>query len=203
MTSLIYRSGPGYELAMRLLYGRHYQSRYTTIAENIRAESSVLDVCCGPGTLFDRYLKQKGVEYTGLDINPGFISNLRKCGARGEVRDLRDDQPLPAADYVVMQASLYHFLPDPGPVVDRMLDAARLRLIIAEPVRNLTSNENRLLSLAGRLLTNPGSGEQPNRFTEATLDAFFAGYEDQVCQSMLIPGSREKMYILRPQGLRR
>src|SRR5215813_1703031 len=133
---------------MRVLYGRHYHARYSTIAEIIREESSVLDVCCGPGTLFTRYLKEKRVQYTGLDINSGFISNLHKSGARAEVRDLRDDMILPPADYVVMQASLYHFLPDPAPVVDQMLGAARLQLIIAEPVRNLAASQNRLLRLA-------------------------------------------------------
>jgi SAM-dependent methyltransferase len=197
-TSLIYKTGPGYELAMRILYGRHYDSRYKTIADIIEAESSVLDVCCGPGTLFSRYLRDKRVEYTGLDLNPKFITHLHSRGAKGEVRDLRIDRPLPASDYVVMQASLYHFLPDPASVVNRMLEAARLNLIVAEPVRNLASSSNRMLRFAGRLLTDPGSGEQPSRFTEASLDAFFETYGSRVSRSMSIPGSREKIYILTP-----
>ena len=197
-TSLIYKTGPGYELAMRILYGRHYDSRYKTIADIIEAESSVLDVCCGPGTLFSRYLIHKRVQYTGLDLNSKFIKHLLSRGAEGVVRDLRIAGPLPASDYVVMQASLYHFLPDPAPVVNRMLEAARLNLIVAEPVRNLASSSNRLLRLAGRLLTDPGSGEQPGRFTESSLDAFFHAYGSKVTRSMLIPGSREKIYILTP-----
>jgi SAM-dependent methyltransferase len=197
-TSLIYRTAPGYELVMRLLYGRHYHSRYTTIAEIIKEESSVLDVCCGPGTLFTRCLNQKRVHYTGLDINPAFVAKLRTRGAAAEIWDLRSGKPLPPADYVVMQASLYHFLPDPAPVVDLMLRAARLQLIIAEPVRNLATSSNQLLRIAGRLLTNPGSGEQHNRFTEHTLDAFFQPYGSHVIRSMPIPGSREKIYILQP-----
>jgi SAM-dependent methyltransferase len=183
---------------MRILYGRHYDSRYRTIAELINDESSVLDVCCGPARLFTKYLKDKRVQYTGLDINPGFIRSVHRYGASGQVWDLREDRPLPQADYVVMQASLYHFLPDAGPVVDRMLAAARLEVIIAEPVRNLASSENHLLRLAGRLLTNPGSGEQPDRFTESSLAAFFKPYGPHVLRSMPIPGSREMVYVLRP-----
>lgn len=197
-TSLIYRTGPGYELAMRVLYGRHYDSRYRTIADLISAESSVLDVCCGPATLFTRYLKQKGIRYKGLDINSVFIRSLNSRGASGQLWDLREDRPLPRADYVVMQASLYHFLPDAARVVDRMLSAALLQVIIAEPVRNLASSDNPILRFAGRLLTNPGSGDQPDRFTESSLAEFFKQYGSHVQRSMPIPGSREIVYILAP-----
>jgi len=197
-TSLIYRTGPGYELAMRILYGRHYQSLYTAIAGLIEADSSVLDLCCGPGTLFTGYLKAKRVQYTGLYINPAFISGLCNQGIKGEVWDLRRDKPLPSPDYVVMQASLYHFLPDPSPVLDRMLKAARLKVIIAEPVRNLASSANPLLRLVGRLFTNPGSGEASRRFTDSSLDQFFQTYASRITASMPIPGEREKIFVLRP-----
>jgi SAM-dependent methyltransferase len=197
-TSLIYKTGHGYELAMRILYGRHYHSRYQTIADIIEPESSVLDLCCGPGTLYIRYLTHKRVKYTGVDLNPAFVKRLRSRGVNAEVRDLRSEGPLPPADYVIMQASLYHFLPDPTPVVNRMLDAARLNLIVAEPVRNLASSDNHLLRLAGRLLTNPGSGEQAGRFTESSLDAFFKAYGPRVSRPIWIPGRREKIYVLIP-----
>jgi SAM-dependent methyltransferase len=197
-TSLIYKTGPGYELAMRFLYGRHYHSRYQTIADIIQPESTVLDLCCGPGTLFTRYLRDKQVEYTGLDINPTFVKNLRNHGAKGEVWDLRSEKPLANADYIVMQASLYHFLPDPAPVLDRMLAAALRNVIIAEPVRNLASSSNPLLRFAARLLTNPGSGEHSNRFTESTLGSLFESYGSRVNASQWIPGGREKIYILTP-----
>jgi SAM-dependent methyltransferase len=183
---------------MRLLYGRHYDSRYHTIADLVSAQSSVLDVCCGPATLFTRYLRQKGVRYTGLDINSAFVRRLNNQGATGKVWDLREDKRLPEADHVVMQASLYHFLPDAAPVIDRMLAAARLQVIIAEPVRNLATSDNPLLRVAGRLFTNPGSGEQPERFTESSLAEFFNQYGSRVRRSMPIPGRREMVYILAP-----
>jgi SAM-dependent methyltransferase len=197
-TSLIYKTGPGYELAMRFLYGRYYHSRYKTIADIIEQESSVLDLCCGPGTLFTRYLTQKRVQYAGLDLNPTFVKHLRSLGINAEVRDLRSDDPLPTADYVIMQASLYHFLPDPAPVLNRMLAAARLSAIIAEPVRNLALSDNRLIRLAGRFLTDPGSGEQASRFSESTLDAFFEAYGSRTSRILWIPGHREKIYVLTP-----
>lgn len=183
---------------MLLLYGRHYPARYRAIAELIPSNSTVLDLCCGPALLYHRYLRAKAIHYTGLDINTRFIERLNRRGGRGLVWDLRDERPLPSADYVVMQASLYHFLPDAHPVVDRMLEAARRQVIIAEPVRNLTGSNSRVLSLLGRLLTNPGTGQQQLRFSESTLDDFFSAYTS-VLESFTIAGGREKIYLLTGQ----
>jgi SAM-dependent methyltransferase len=194
--SFIYKNSFVYESAMLLLYGHHYPSRYSSIAELIPDGSSVLDLCCGPAFLYQRYLRSKNVQYTGLDINANFIARLIRRGGSGQVFDLRSKEPLPSADYVIMQASLYHFLPDASPIVNRMLQAARTQVIIAEPIRNLTTSSSGLLSLLGRLFTNPGSGEQRLRFTEASLADFFSAYGPRVVQSFTIAGGREKVYVL-------
>jgi SAM-dependent methyltransferase len=188
-----------YELAMLLLYGRHYGSRYRAISDLIPGGSSVLDLCCGPALLYHRYLRAKSVQYTGLDINTKFIEQLIRRGGSGQLWDLRSGGPLPAADYVIMQASLYHFLPDASQVVDRMLQAAQNRVIIAEPVRNLATSKSRLLSLLGQLFTNPGAGEHSLRFTEASLADFFSGYASRVVESFTIAGGREQVYVLNGQ----
>ena len=181
---------------MLALYGRHYPSRYRAIADLIPAEASVVDLCCGPALLFSRYLRHKNVQYTGLDVNAGFIEKLIRAGARGQVWDLRKAEPLPQADYVIMQASLYHFLPDALPIIERMLKAARRQVIIAEPIRNLATSGSPLLAALGRLFTNPGVGEQPHRFTEESLDELFSGYDSRVDRSFLIAGGREKVYVI-------
>jgi SAM-dependent methyltransferase len=200
--SFIYKNSFVYELAMVLLYGRHYPSRYRAIAELIPDGSSVLDLCCGPAFLYHRYLRSKNVQYTGLDINANFIARLVRRGGSGQAWDLRSKEPLPSADYVIMQASLYHFLPDASPIVNRMLQAARTQVIIAEPIRNLTTSSSGLLSLLGRLFTNPGSGEQTLRFTEASLADFFSAYGPRVARSFPIAGDRERVYILSASAVR-
>lgn len=193
--SLIYKSATLYELAMIALYGRHYPLRYRAVADLIPPESSVLDLCCGPAVLYERYLRQKSVNYTGLDINAAFVNRLSRRGVRAMVWDVREDAALPPADYVVMQASLYHFLPDPLPVLSRMMEAARKRVIIAEPVRNLACAKLPLLASFARSLANPGSGSQPYRFTEQMLDGLIA----RLCQppplAFQISGGREKVYV--------
>ncbi|WP_435593578.1 class I SAM-dependent methyltransferase [Nocardia sp. bgisy118] len=194
--SLIYRNRAVYELLMRGLYGRHYAARYGAIAGLVPDGAEVVDVCCGPATLYTRYLRAKSVAYTGLDLNERFVAGVSRAGGRGLVWNMRSDAPLPEADYVVMQASLYHFLPEPGPVLDRMLAAARKSVIVAEPIRNLATSRNRVLSTVGRRFTNAGDGRQAHRFTEATLDEFFRRYEPRVAQRALIAGGREKLYVL-------
>src|SRR5262249_8124388 len=191
-------AAPIYEGVMRLLYGCGYEERFHALAELIAEGSSVLDVCCGPGTLYHRYLKAKRVHYTGLDINRHFIERLSASGATGIIWDLNDSQPLPRADYVVIQSSLYHFLPDPSLVIERMIAAAEKQVLIAEPIRNMADSRIFLFAFLARKLTNPGTADQPNRFNEARLDTLMETYRQRghVIRSRLIAGEREKLYIL-------
>ena len=198
--SLIYSHASIYEAVMRALYGRGYDERFRAVAELIADGSSVLDVCCGPGTLFHRYLKAKGVRYTGLDINRHFVERLEAAGATGLIWNLDEARPLPRAEYVVMQGSLYHFLPEASNVVGRMIAAAEKQVLIAEPIRNMTSSRIFPLAFVARKLTNPGTGEQSNRFNEASLDALMQLYRirGHDMRSRLIAGGRERLYIVDP-----
>jgi trans-aconitate methyltransferase len=196
--SLIYRNARLYELVMVALYGRHYGARYRAIANLIPRQATVLDVCCGPGTLYTRCLRHKAVQYTGLDINSKLASAITRHGGTAMTWDLRTNQPLPSAEYVVMQASLYHFLPEPAPVVRRMLAAASRRVLIAEPVRNLSASRSGLVSKMSRRMTNAGSGAEISRFSEETLDKFMQQFEGRVIDSFLLAGGREKLYSLKP-----
>lgn len=195
-TSLVYRSAAGYELAMRILYGRHYGARMRAVAGEVPDGASVLELCCGPGTLYRRHLAERTRSYIGLDLNPGFVERLRRRGIDARVVDLERDEPLPAAEVVLMQASLYHFLPHADRLVDRMLAAATDRAIVSEPVRNLASSANPLLARMGRRAADPGGGGGEQRFSEATLDALFARYRERLIRAELIPGGREKLYVL-------
>src|SRR5205085_806948 len=116
------RSAYGYELLMRALYGRHYSARMGAVADEVPPGSSVLELCCGPATLYRRFLRERAGSYVGVDVNAGFIAALRRRGIDALQLDLaaRDGQ-LPSADVVIMQASLYHFLPRAERIVDRML----------------------------------------------------------------------------------
>lgn len=196
LVSLVYRNPIVYELFIMLLYGRRYPSRYRAIAELIPPGASVVDLCCGPAALYHNYLRHKSVRYTGLDLNPRFIDRLTRLGGHGQVWNLQGDEPLPPADYVMMQGGLLYFLPDPAPIMDRMLQAARKQVIISEAIRNLASSRMPPIAWIARRSTDAGVGATPQRFTEQTLDAFFRSYASRVSRSFLIPGGREKVYVL-------
>lgn len=196
-TSLVYRSARGYELLMRALYGRHYAARMRAVAEQVPPGASVLELCCGPGTLYSRYLSDRGGDYIGVDVNDGFVDALRRRGVDARRMDLANaSETLPAADVALMQASLYHFLPDAGAIVERMLAAARDRVIVSEPVRNLATSDLPGVALLGRRAADPGVGGHADRFTEATLDELMARYRERTLAAFPIPGGREKVYVL-------
>src|ERR687885_2896942 len=119
-TSLIYRSPRLYRLAMRAVYGRHYDARYRALAALIPERVSVVELCCGPGELYRRYLSSKGIRYRGLDRNPKFIRRVRAAGAVAQQVDVRSCGSFPRADYLLMQASLYQFMPEATAIVARM-----------------------------------------------------------------------------------
>jgi hypothetical protein len=99
---------------------------------------------------------------------------------------------------VIIQSSLYHFLPDASSLVERMIAAAEKQVLIAEPIRNVADSRIRPLAFLAGKLTNPGTGDQPSRFNEARLDALIEQYRRRghAVRSQLIAGSREKLYIL-------
>jgi hypothetical protein len=197
-SSLIYRSARGYELLMRTLYGRHYIARMRAVADQVPQGSSVLELCCGPGTLYSRFLVGRTSSYIGVDANDGFVSKLRSQGIDARLIDLAtDNQPLPTAQVALIQASLYHFLPKPSPIIERMLDAASERVIVSEPIRNLSSSSLPGLGLVSRRATNPGVEYSADRFDERMLDELMSSYSELVTTRFQIPGGREKVYVLR------
>ena len=195
-TKLIYRYPFLYQIVMRVLYGRHYRARSLAIADLIEPRSSVLDLCCGSGLLYHHYLRPKNITYTGLDASRPFIEALNKQGVHALEWDLQSAAPLPRADYVTMQSSLCYFLPDPVPVIERMLAAANKVVIIAEPIRNLSTSRSPLVAKIAVKLSGPGGDRAAQRFNEQSLDKLFASFSSRLIRSFKIPGGREKVYVL-------
>jgi SAM-dependent methyltransferase len=199
--SLVYRSAAGYELLMRVLYGRHYAARMRAVADQVPDAASVLECCCGPGTLYLRHLRGRTSDYVGIDVNERFVARLRRRGVDARRLDLAAEQvELPHADVVILQASLYHFLPDAARILDRMVAAAGERVIVSEPVRNLAASRVPLIARLGARATDPGVGEHAQRFTEESLAALMAHYRERVLKAFPIPGGREMVYVLAGGG---
>ena len=184
---------------MRTLYGRHYGDRMRAVAREVPDGASVLELCCGPATMYRRYLRTRTRSYVGIDGNPRFVDQLRRRGVDARSLDLAAaHDSLPEADAVILQASLYHFLPEAERILDQMLAVARDRVIVSEPVRNLASSNVPLIGRLGRRAADPGTGVggHGQRFTEETLEALMARYRERTLKSFPIPGGRERVYVL-------
>jgi hypothetical protein len=70
---------------------------------------------------------------------------------------------------VIMQASLYQFHDLATTLLPRLWGAARRRLVVAEPMRNLAQSRSRLARAAARRLTRTPDGVHEFRYTEQTL----------------------------------
>ena len=193
--SIIYKNTIVYALLMRILYGKNYLDRYASISDEIPDNVSVLDVCCGDCMLYKKQLKGR-VEYTGVDINPMFIKNARENNISVLQLDVFTDV-FPNSDFIVMQASLYQFIPHFDQVVKKMLQKATKKVIICEPVRNLSDANNKIVSFIARNSANPGSGHKPQRFTEEMFREYFTREYSGIMEKFkFIPGNRELMVVL-------
>jgi trans-aconitate methyltransferase len=179
---LIYRKPTVYELLKRAQYGRHYNERLRAVAGEVPPGAAVVELCCGPGTLYTHHLRERASSYVGLDRNEPFILALRRQGVDARPMDLSSPRELiPSADVAIIQSGLHNFLPDPSHIIDRMLAAARRLTVISEPVR-----EDR------RTLMFP---HRPH-FTEETLDLVLKPYRELVVKETVIAGGRDKLYVL-------
>ena len=196
--SLIYSSPWIYQAVMRLLYGRHFQSRYTALAAEIEPGAQVLDVCAGDCYLYLNYLKAKGVDYTALDASPEMVAAAVQRGVKARIFDLWTGEVRPA-NVVVLQASLYQFYEHAETVLLKLQRSARQRLIVAEPVRNLSDSPLGWLAQLSHSLTVPDAANEQysgQRFNEESLAYLFTsipGFE----RSYPIPGGREVIGIFR------
>ncbi len=203
-SSLIYSNPILYQLVMRFLYGSHFEDRYRALSEEIPGEASVIDLCCGDCYLYLHYLKQKKVNYLGLDLSPKLVAWAKARGIQACLFDVWKD-PIPPADIIIMQASLYHFLPHADQVVGRMLASARQKVLISEPIQNLSSSPNPLLAAIGRLATHPGPKSQPysgHRFDQQSLIELFSATQT-LSRYFYIPGGREMVGVFHPTSSHR
>jgi len=194
-TSPIYWTGVGYDLAMRGLYRGQYGRLYADVASRIPTGASVVDLCCGTAKLYRDHLRGRAGSYLGLDVNPHLVMAARRHGARVRRSDVRTE-PIPPADYVVLCSSLYQFGDDARALVARMRAAARLGVIVSEPVRNLAQTP-----VVGRLaaaLTNPGVGEFGHRYDPETFRRFAAA--NAAHELWCPPGARNAIAVFDPRA---
>ncbi|MBI4778931.1 hypothetical protein HY797_00570 [Candidatus Falkowbacteria bacterium] len=193
--SLIYKQPFLYRLMMRILYGKEYIERFKTIASFIANRSSVVELCCGFGDFYAYGLKDKQIDYLGIDLSPDFVKQGLKNGLNIIEQDVNNFN-FSKSDYYVMISSLYHFYPQPEIIIKKMLLAATGNVIIVEPIKNLLNSKYKIISRLALLLTNEGDGKNSFRFTEESLDRMMKfNFEKNIVK--VRKTKKEKIYILK------
>lgn len=190
-TGFVYWHPAIYHYAMRFLYGKNFYARYKELLALLPDHANVIDVCSGDCYL-NKFLTEKYINYVGLDVNPKFVRYALKRGINAKVFDIMDSQ-VPQAEYVIMQGSLYQFIPDHRKILEKLLRAAKKAVIIAEPIKNVAMNKDSFILLLARMATRVNGKYFPNRFTKKELLNLFNEYNaDQIRE---IDGGRELIGI--------
>lgn len=193
MKSPVYWHPGLYHFIMRQLYGRDFKIRYEAIAKLIPNGANVLEVCMGDAYLYRKYLSGKKLQYLGMDMNETFVNYAVKQNIPVKVCNLLKDE-IPKTDYIIMQASLYQFLPNEKMILQKLLDAAGKMLIIAEPVQNLADSKNPLVAFVAKRAANPGTGHAVKRFNQKTLLECFKSF-NEFREDLLIDAGKEMIGV--------
>lgn len=165
-TSVVYSNIHVYRLVMNALYGGKYRQRFRDVIAVLGPDvRSVCDLCFGDTVVAD-WCRDHGIAWTGVDLNPVFCATAVQRGHHALQGSLFAVD-LPAADVYIMSGSLYHFHDRLPELFDRIW-AKTTRLVVSEPVRNLSSQPG-LIGWWARRSANAGDGHAEFRFTEATL----------------------------------
>ena len=191
--SIIYKSHTLYSVLMRILYGKYFLDRYRDLKSYIPIGDTVLDVCSGDCNLYHFAIKGRN-QYTGVDLN---ISRLKKNKNVNQKQiDIIID-PLPEADIIILQGSLYQFLPNQKMIIDKLLFNAKKKVIISEPIINLANSKNSFIAYLAKHTVNPGTGHKTKRFTKQSLDNLFQSNYKKIIESrFFIAGGRDLVYVL-------
>jgi hypothetical protein len=165
-----------YSGVMRVLHWGAFSERYAVIARRVPSDAAIVDLCCGDAALAKHL--PAGARYLGLDANERFVRHARGRGLDVRRWDAMKDA-VPAADVVVIQASLYQFHPEDKQLLERSFAAARTRLIIAEPVVNWSTHGKAWQKALARRMTRVGGQKFEFRHDETTLDALVSAFPSQ------------------------
>jgi hypothetical protein len=199
--SPFYSSPALYQLLIRFLYRKYFNERYQVVADEIPAGCSVVDVCAGEAFLYLKYLKKKSVTYIAVDNSPHFAQWGLRRGIDYRKLNVFIDK-IPTADVVIMMASLYQFYPHEKETVQKLIRSARKKVIITEPISNLSSSQINFIAKFANWLTTPFevppqyTGE---RFDEKRLVEFlssFSGFQG----IEKIAGGREMVAVIKGEA---
>jgi len=166
--------------------------RWKAVIAWIPSGSKVVELAAGTGSFYLEMLKDHINDYSAVEINRRFVKYLQKQGINTIQSDIRKD-PIPSCDVLIMIAAFYHFKQMDGAMLNKLLHAARQRVIIVEPI----SPDLKCCSwrdLIRGALANIGEGPVYTRYTEEELRKAFLSCSN-IEFSQPLPGN-EYLFVL-------
>ncbi len=151
-TSLIYRNIQVYRLVMNLLYLGRYRQRFEDIISLLEQQDQHIVELCFGDIFIAEYCKKSARQWVGYDINDAFVNHALKLGHNAVSTDILSLESLPKADILIFAGSLYHFNQNLDKIWQLMTSCAP-RIILSEPIKNITSNKNFLGKIGARAST--------------------------------------------------
>ncbi|MGZ3883096.1 MAG: hypothetical protein ACXVP0_00080 [Bacteroidia bacterium] len=195
MQSPIYWHPKLYQTAIKCSFGSHYAARYSALKKHIPKNAQLLELCMGDAFFYLNHLSGMPLSYSCADVNPVFIRAAKRRGLNAFPLDLFRD-PVPQSDYILIQGSLYHFIPDQLAMVQKLLKASNKQLIISEPVDNMSNSSSSFKAALAGCLSKARTGQSRIKFTAETLKESFAPLKDQVAVWEESPGNKEVIIVL-------
>ena len=153
---------------MNLLYRGKYKNRFDDIISMLDDnDAKVLELCFGDIYIADHCIAT-GRQWVGLDINDSFVSNAVRMGYDAMRADIVTCDSFPQSDVCIIAGSLYHFNDTIYELFAKMLDSAKYKILISEPVSNLSCRPGIIGSIAKRS-ANAGRKSEKFRFDENAL----------------------------------
>ena len=119
-----------YNLYLLALHGKSLEKRYRFISGEIGGDQRVFELGCGTGILAG-YL-DKSCDYIGWDMNPTFVTYLRRKGYNVEIHDILDFENYPENDVCIIVDVLHHIVPKEQILIENALKSTK-KLIVVEP----------------------------------------------------------------------
>lgn len=201
MNLSLYASPKLYTLAMRVLYWPHFDDRYKVVADLVPEGSTVVDACCGDAYIYTEYLKNKRVNYIGLDSSPAMVKAGLDAGVDIRLWNALYEE-VPQADVILMQGSLCHFIPHVDGIISKLRASAKEIVILSEPIRAKRRSTNPVASALSKTLTQPlddNGTYRGERFTRKELREFLEAQPGYL-SSRIVPGGRDMVGVLLGQG---
>lgn len=153
---------------MNLLYRGKYKNRFDDIINMLDDnDAKVLELCFGDVYIADHCLATSR-QWVGLDINDSFVSGAVRKGYDAMQADLVTCDSFPQSDVCIIAGSLYHFNDTIYELFAKMLDSAKHKILISEPVSNLSSRPG-IIGRIAKKSANAGRRNEKFRFSEDTL----------------------------------